>query len=69
MDFFAWYHKWLELKFSCSKFQTKEKMFLRTVNYHIFSSTSEGGRLKGRGAYLIKQNESPVAKISWYETE
>ena len=27
--FFAWYHKWLELKFSWSKFQTKEKMFFR----------------------------------------
>ena len=27
MDFFAWYHKWLELNFSWSKFQTKEKMF------------------------------------------
>ena len=28
-----------------------------------------GGGLKGRGAYLIKQNVLPVAKIPWYETE
>ena len=47
--------------------QGKNVFTYRKLSY-FFQALLRGG-LKGRGAYLIKQNASPVAKIPWYETQ
>ena len=53
--FFAWYHKWLELKFSWSKFQTKEKMFFRNflVTAHVIQQLNSPHPL----AYAIAKHQ------------